>query len=107
MKQLGLVLLPLLLTSCGPPLVWDKPGLAEGVRQEEVADCQRLAWRQAVATENELMFDYRMRPSVTRYAMRYGYYPQPNIDRMAWEDRYFSTCMQAKGYRLIPLPQGG
>ncbi|MDK9722930.1 MAG: hypothetical protein OEL53_17295 [Rhodospirillales bacterium] len=105
MKQLGLVLLPLLLASCGPPLVWDKPGLADGVRQAEVADCQRLAWRQAVSTENDLLFHYRL--GASRYALRHGYYPQPNFDRMAWEDRFYSTCMQVKGYRLIPLPQGG
>ncbi|CAA6604435.1 exported hypothetical protein [Rhodospirillaceae bacterium LM-1] len=107
MKRLGLLLSLLLLVSCGPPMAWDKPGLSPEARANDRTDCERLAWRQAVDVENDLMFQYRMSGGATRYALRHGYYPQPNFDRYGWEDRFYSTCMQAKGYRLVPINQGG
>jgi hypothetical protein len=102
---LFLTLLLPILASCGPPLVWDKPGLDPTAKANDQTDCQRLAWRQAVGVENDLMFQSRL--GMPRTALRYGYYPQPNFNRYDWEDRFFATCMQAKGYRLIPLKQGG
>ena len=106
MRRFFLLLLGLLpvLTACGPPLVWDKPGLDLAAQANDQTDCQRLAWHQAVGVENDLMFQSRL--GMSRYALRYGYYPQPNFNRYDWEDRFFATCMQAKGYRLIPLRQG-
>ncbi len=100
-----LILLILALASCGPPMAWDKPGISLEAKANDRTDCERLAWRQAVDVENDMFFNYRM--SSGRYALRHGYYPQPNFDRYGWEDRFYSTCMQAKGYRLVPMNQGG
>ncbi|MBF0167306.1 MAG: hypothetical protein HQL45_06710 [Alphaproteobacteria bacterium] len=95
-----------LLAACGPPMVWDKPGLSLEAKRGEQTDCERIAWHQAVDAENDFMFRYRMRS--WGHGSSLGYFPQSNaFDRYSWENRFYATCMQAKGYRLIPLQQGG
>lgn len=93
------------LTACGVPLAWVKPGTGGPEAAADQGDCQRLAWRQAVEMENDIAFRARMfqrpmtmaRPGFSRSA----------FNRYDWEDRFYSTCMQAKGYRLEPIPRGG
>jgi hypothetical protein len=95
----------LFLSACGTPLVWDKPGLTAQMRADDQADCQRLAWRQAVEVQNDLWFQSRM--GFGRYPFGYRTYPGYSVSRYDLEDRFFATCLQAKGYRLVPLQTGG
>lgn len=89
------------LAACGTPLDWDKPGLDSQAKADDQADCRQLAWRQAVGVENDLFFWSRMR------SPGYARFRDSAIDRSDLEYRFFSTCMQAKGYRLVPRDRGG
>lgn len=101
-----LIAVSLLVSSCGPPLAWSRPQTDAADQASDQATCQKLAWQEAVRLENDLWFNSRM--TMGGFALRRGFYPSMNYDRYSWEDRFFSTCMQAKGYRLLPRPtQGG
>lgn len=100
-----LVLMTVGLAACGTPLAWVKPAGDEPASVADQTDCQRLAWRQAVEMENDIAFRARLYHNPFSPYRSFG--TNSAFNRYDWEDRFFSTCMQAKGYMLRPVAPGG
>lgn len=105
------LLLLLLLAGCigRSQWAWQHPaGYGETERQQAIAECEMIA------TEESSRYDYYLPDPFfyDRYYFRGQHlYYWPGFYRYDWHrerheyQRFFRTCMKAKGWRLIKLPQ--
>ena len=96
-RKLVLLAIAVLLSACGPPLVWVRPNTSTEQIQQDLAQCDNAALRET----------------------RFGYWPSwygpspywPNHDYLFWrqqyemdrqldEQRLRDFCMRSRGYHL-------
>lgn len=97
----------LLLGGC-TPVQWVREGASPEQLQQDLALCQREAWREAMWNDRyyrpfgPVFFDSFGRPY---YAWPYASYADPFGDRFLEESRLTQFCMRLKGYELQPVPK--
>ncbi|MCW0236254.1 MAG: hypothetical protein OJJ21_21835 [Ferrovibrio sp.] len=100
-----------LLSACGPPLGWQKPGVTLAEAQTDSRDCANLArdqaFRESFFGSPYFYGGYGTWPS------RFGPYPGPygyhGYDSFMWRSQRESDlqnfCLRARGYHLAPIAQ--
>ena len=92
----------LLLASCAPRLIWNKPGLAESELAQDKYQCMR----ETGFAEPSVLESLGLVLSSTGAGMQGG--PNPHAARaqaIGQNRQFFEACMQARGYKLEPKPQ--
>jgi len=100
-----------LLSACGPPLAWQKPGITMADAQADKQECGGLARDQAF---RESFFGPY--PAYRWPGYGYPYYPYGAYGyRRAYHDDFMyrgqresdlqDFCMRARGYSLQPVPE--
>ena len=83
----------LALVACGPALVWHRPGMTDAEYRQDDAECRgRAEVEKAVPT--------------VRRSRRVGDESIELAPRTSFDFEAYRTCMQSRGYRLVPK-QGG
>jgi hypothetical protein len=108
-----LLLCLLSLSGCGAPWVWQHPqGLGPQELQRATAECRELAWEEANRYDffgpypYPYFFPYYARP---HHRHPHFWYDDPppfyyhSQRRILDEQRFFQICMQAKGWRQVPV----
>lgn len=114
-KTLSLVALSsiaLLLTACGPPVAWQKPGVNMAEAEADSRECSLLARNQAFRESffggsyafGHPGYGYQYYPSGP-YGYRRSYYNDPYMYRGQRESDLQDFCLRARGYSLQPIPQ--
>lgn len=102
-----------LLSACGPPMAWQKPGVTLAEAQADSRDCANLARDQAF---RESFFGgpyyggyYGRWPSrLGPYPSPYGHYRHdPFMYRQQRESELQTFCLRSRGYHLAPIPGEG
>ena len=109
MRALGAVLLVVLAGAC-TPMQWQK---ADATEEQMLADeraCQQHAWREAAVRSTQ--YQSAMGPVFIGDGTGRGTIAWPSsamVDPYGYqlvdEHRFAQLCMEAKGYRLVPVPR--
>jgi hypothetical protein len=99
------MVLALLLAGC-TPLYWVKPDTGPEQLEQDMAQCQQAAWREA----SWRSWLYRpLGPTIIQdlhgrrmLVWPYSSFGDPFGDRFFEESRLAQFCMRAKGYELVP-----
>lgn len=100
--------LAIVLAGC-TSLQWDKSDVSAERFQADERECRQTALREAQARAWRYQSD--MGPVFARDASGRGFYVLPSTAgesyarQMAEEQRLAQSCMEAKGYRLVPAPK--
>ncbi len=102
MRKVLPLLAALILTGCGTPMRWEKPGVGGNAQAADQSDCQSAARFEAMR-----MFPFGFGP------ISYGPYSPPasralwmqrtDSERFFAEHRLAAFCMRNKGYELVSV----
>jgi hypothetical protein len=103
-----LAALAVVLAGC-TPMRWEKADLTPAQFQADEQECRQKALREAQV--RSWQYQSALGPVFARDASGRGFYVLPGtaIDpygrQMVEEQRLAQSCMEAKGYRLVPAPK--
>jgi hypothetical protein len=108
MRCLLALLVPLLLSACGPPAAWVRPGSNLVQVEQDQRECAQLAARQA---RTEYWWDdsiYSGPPIQGRERDWFARQQQAELDYELHRHGLQDACMRARGYQLEAIsPRGG
>jgi hypothetical protein len=102
MRKVLPLLALLILTGCGTPMRWEKPGIVGEAQAADQADCRSAARYEAMR-----MFPYGL--GMTSYGpyssatSRALWLQRTDSERFFAENRLAAFCMRNKGYELVPI----
>ena len=106
MTRLAAVVALLLAVGGCAPLYWVRPDTSQAQLEQDLAQCQQQAWREASWRSS---FYRPLAPTIIHdvhgrrhLVWPYAPFSDPYGDRFFEETRLAHFCMRAKGYELVP-----
>jgi len=90
----------LALAACSTPTRWEKSGISEVTKEEDLTVCQRAAAKQGLAYYPSMV----NAPPGWGYSQPWGYLDTiSDSQRYYAEPRLVASCMRWKGYEKVPV----